>query len=81
MTQDEHWQTMFDAYMKFMEDNKRCPSKYKAEERKLVNWLKYNRKMRNKGLLDEARLAKLSELFELSEKYRRVNQHAYLNGN
>ena len=81
MTQDERWQTMFDAYMKFMKDNKRCPSKYKAEERKLVNWLKYNRKMRNKGLLDEARLAKLSELFELSEKYRRVNQHAYLNGN
>lgn len=49
MTQEEHWQTMFDAYMKFMKDNKRCPSKYKAEERKLVNWLKYNRKMRNKG--------------------------------
>ena len=39
MTQDEHWQTMFDAYMKFMKDNKRCPSKYKAEERKCVNWL------------------------------------------
>lgn len=55
MTQEEHWQTMFDAYMKFMKDNKRCPSKYKPEDRKLVNWLKYNRKMRNKGLLDEAR--------------------------
>ena len=79
MTQNERWLSMFNTYMDFIRTNKRCPSKYKPEERNLVNWAKYNRKMRNKGLLDEARLQKLSELTALSAQYRRVNQHAYLN--
>ena len=42
---------MFNSYIDFIKTNKRCPSKYKPEERNLVNWAKYNRKMRNKGLL------------------------------
>ena len=45
---------------------------------KLVNWLKYNRKMRNKGLLGESRLKRLNELLKEAESYRRVNQHQYL---
>lgn len=45
---------------------------------KLVNWLKYNRKMRNKGKLSEDRLKQLDELLKEAESFRRVNQHQYL---
>ena len=45
---------------------------------RLVNWLKYNRKMRNKGKLSENRLKQLDELLREAESYRRVNQHQYL---
>lgn len=45
---------------------------------KLVNWLKYNRKLRNKSKLSDDRLKKLEELLEEAEAYRRVNQHQYL---
>ena len=79
MTQNERWLSMFDTYMDFIRTNKRCPSKYKPEDRNLVNWAKYNRKMRNKGLLSDDRLRKMAELADLSAEYRRVNQHAYLN--
>lgn len=78
MTQDERWQQMWNAYMKFMKRNKHCPSKYKDEDKALVNWAKYNRKQRNKGLLSPTRLAKFKELCDMATQFRRVNQHAYL---
>lgn len=78
MPHDEHWLQRWHAYTDFIETNKRCPSKYKPEERDLVNWAKSNRKLRNKGLLSAVRLEKFNQLTALSQKYRRVNQHAYL---
>ncbi len=64
--------------MAYLETNKRRPSKYHPEDMRLVNWLKYNRKMRNKGKLNEERSKLLDELLEKAENYRRVNQHQYL---
>ncbi len=75
---DEHWLEMWEAYMAYLQTNKRRPSKYHPEDMKLVNWLKYNRKMRNKGKLSEDRLKQLNELLKEAESFRRVNQHQYL---
>lgn len=47
MTHDERWMSMWQSYMDFMKENGRRPSKYKPEERTLVNWLKHNRKLVN----------------------------------
>lgn len=79
MTQDERWLMKWQQYMNFMEKNKRCPSKYKPEDMTLVNWAKHNRKIRNKGLMEESRKEKFKKLCEVAASYRRVNQHAYLN--
>ena len=75
---DEHWLEMWEAYMAYLRTNKRRPSKYHPEDMKLVNWLKYNRKMRNKGKLSQDRLKQLDELLKEAESFRRVNQHQYL---
>ena len=78
MMKDEHWLETWEAYMADLKKNKHRPSKYHPEDRKLVNWLKYNRKVRNKGLLSESRMKKLEELLKVAEQFRRVNQHQYL---
>lgn len=80
MTQDERWAYMYRRYMRYLEVNKRCPSKYKVRDSKLVNWVKHNRKLRNKGLLKDSRKERFFHLLEVAEKYKRVNQHKYADG-
>ena len=74
MTQDERWQKRYEEVVDFVESNRRNPSKYVAEERLMVHFLKRCRKLMNAGELKEPRLGMFKELLELSEKYRRVNQ-------
>lgn len=80
MTQDERWAMMWDAYMDFLHSLHKRPSKYEPTERDLVNWLKHNRKLNNKGALRPDRKVKLDELLAEAAKYQRVNQHQYTNG-
>ena len=75
MTQEERWMVKYDEVMRFIEDNKRNPSKYNLEERTLVNWIKQQRKLANKGELKEPRLGLFKELLRLSEQYKRKNQY------
>lgn len=76
MTQDELWQSKWQEVVKFIETNKRNPSKHNDEERgRYLNWIKHNRKLMNKGEMKEERVEKFKELVELSEKYKRVNQY------
>ncbi len=76
MTQDELWLSKYQEVVKFIETNKRNPSKYDDTERGLYcNWLRYNKKLYNAGELKEERMDLFKELLELSEKYKRVNQY------
>ncbi len=79
MTLDDIWLQKWQEYMSFLETNKRRPSKYHVEDRRLVNWLKYNRKMFRINKLCEVRKEKLKVLLAEADKYRRVNQHSYYN--
>lgn len=79
MKSDEMWLLKWQEYMSFLEINKRRPSKYHVEDRRLVNWLKYNRKMFRINKLGEDRKEKLNVLLAEANKYRRVNQHGYYN--
>ena len=71
---------MWQKYMDFLHNNKRRPSKYQPEERDLVNWAKHNRKLVNKGVLKADRKTRFDQLVAEAEKYQRVNQHQYVNG-
>ena len=51
MTQEERWKTRYEEVKNFIETNKRNPSKYVAEERLMVHFLKRERKMMNAGKL------------------------------
>ena len=75
MTQEERWNARYKEVRNFIETNKRNPSKYVAEERLMVHFLKRGRKMINAGELPEPRLSQFLELLELCEKYKRKNQY------
>lgn len=75
MTQDERWLARYNEVIKFIEANKRNPSKYVDSERGLRNWVKQQKKLMNAGALKEQRLKMFNELLELGERYRRVNQY------
>ena len=74
MTQYERWQARYEEVKAFIESNHRNPSKYVAEERLMVHFLKRGRKMLNAGELAEPRLSKFLKLLELCERYKRKNQ-------
>lgn len=73
MTQEERWNTRYEEVAGFIKANHRNPSKYVAEERLMVHFLKRGRKMLNAGELAEPRFSQFLELLALCEKYKRVN--------
>jgi len=75
MDQETRWLTRYNEVIKFIEANKRNPSKYVDSERGLRNWVKQQKKLMNAGALDGQRLMMFNELLGLGEKYKRVNQY------
>ena len=60
MTQKERWLIKYNEVKEFIEQNHRNPSKHRIEEHDMLNWLKANRKVLNKGALKEERVEKLT---------------------
>ena len=75
MTHDERWSQQWQALIDFMEANKRRPSKFIDEERRMRNWWKHQQKLLNAGELKTDRIEKFNQLLELGEKYKHVNQY------
>ena len=75
MTQEERWQARYNEVKSFIEENHRNPSKYVAEERLMVHFLKRGRKMLNAGVLKEPRLRLFKELLALVKENKHVNQY------
>lgn len=50
MTQEERWMVKYNEVIDFIEANHRNPSKHRIEEYDMLNWLKANRKVMNKGV-------------------------------
>ena len=75
MTQEERWQIRYDEVVEFIETNHRNPSKHRIEEHDMLNWVKANRKVMNKGKMKAERVEPFMKLLELSEQYRRKNQY------
>ena len=75
MTQDEKWQIQYEQMMRFMETNRRRPSKHRLEEHDMLNWFKSTKKRIAKGDYPQDRLEKFAILMEVADKYRRKNQY------
>ena len=65
----------YEEVVDFIKTNRRNPSKYVAEDRDMLNWLKANRKAMNAGKMKPERVEKFKELLALTEQYRRKNQY------
>ena len=74
MRQDEAWIQKYEEAMEFMELNHRNPSRHRLEEHDILNWIKHNRKVMNKGEMKEERVEKFKVLLGKVEGNRRVNQ-------
>ncbi len=75
MDQDTRWLTRYNEVIKFIEANKRNPSKHRIEEHDMLNWVKANRKLLNAGSLKAERVEPFQQLLGLIEKYKRLNQY------
>ena len=76
MDQETRWLTRYNEVKTFIEENHRNPSKYVAEERNMVNFLKHTRKQLNAGTLKAERIEEFRKLQVLMEQCKRVNQYA-----
>lgn len=75
MTQDERWLTRCNEVIEFISSNQRNPSKYRIEEHDMLNRVKANRKVMNKGEMKEKRVESFRELMEMMELCKRKNQY------
>ncbi len=73
--QDERWNNRYEKVKSFIETNHRNPSKHRIEEHDMLNWVKHNRKVMNKGAMKEERLEKFNALLALIEENKRKNQY------
>lgn len=75
MTQEERWLINYNEVMGFIRANCRNPSKHRIEEHDMLNWLKANRKLMNKGEMKGDRIDRFNELLAKIEEYKRKNQY------
>ena len=75
MTKDEKWIKNYEEVVRFIETNKRNPSKHRIEEHDYLNWIKANRKVLNAGKMKPERETLFEKLKALKEEYKRVNQY------
>ena len=76
MTHEERWIKQYDDVMDyFLAENHRNPSRHRLEEHDMLNWVKQQRKLKNKGELKAERAEMLERLLSLWEEYKRVNQY------
>ena len=71
------WHVRYAEALRFVEANRRCPSKYADEQHPVFNWIKYNRKRLAHGLQPATRIERMQQLLTTMERYRRLNNYAY----
>ena len=75
MDQETRWLMRYNEVKRFIEENKRNPSKYRIEEHDMLNWVKQQRKLVNAGALKEERMEAFKRLMEIWEENKRKNQY------
>lgn len=78
-SQQELWDHMYQKIINYMQVHERRPSKYRPEDKKMVNWMKFNKKRMARNLMPAERIEKFQQLLEMAKMYQRVNQYEYVN--
>ena len=74
MTQEEKWLNNYREVVQYMDTYHRNPSKHRIEDHLMLNWLKHQRKLMNKGELKPDRVVMFRRLMEKIDRLKRVNQ-------
>ena len=59
---EENWLKGYETLKNYIEEHKQLPNKKKVENRGLLNWWKYNKKLAKLDKLSEEKLQMLQEL-------------------
>lgn len=78
MGAEKNWNMKWQEIMDYMDRLKRRPSKHRMEDHKMLNWIKYNKKVKARGKMSAERVEKFNRLLALADNYRKVNQNAYM---
>lgn len=73
---DMKWKQHCEEVKRYVSTRNRRPSKYKVDDHRMVNWIKFNRKLYNQGRMSEERRRIFEQLLSLLDKVKHVNQHA-----
>lgn len=79
-SQNIRWEQNLATIRQFIEENKCLPSKHRIEEHRMLNWLKYNRKLVAQGKLSPERQEKFEQLLATAANYHKINQYSYISG-
>mgnify|MGYP002620981915 FL=1 len=74
MTQEERWNKRYDEVVTYMNRYHRNPSKHRIEDHLMLNWMKHQRKLMNRGDLSPDRVERFRALMAKGERYKRENQ-------
>ena len=75
MNRDESWNKKYNELWQFVTDHRRGPTRHHFEEKRMLNWLKYNRKLLNKDELSPKKKLLIERLKALISSFNRVNQY------
>lgn len=75
MDQETRWLMRYNEVKRFIEENKRNPSRHRIEEHDMLNWVKQQRKLVNKGEMRPKRMEAFKRLMEIWEENKRKNQY------
>ena len=77
MTADERWDKNYAALMRYMQDNRRRPSKYDLAQHRILNWFKFNKRCLARGKMPAHRIERFNYLLSVAANVQRLNQYAY----
>ena len=75
MDQETRWLMRYNEVKRFIEEDKRNPSKHRIEEHDMLNWVKQQRELVNAGKMKPERVEAFKKLSALMEENKRVNQY------
>ena len=72
----QNWFRNYELLKAYVKENKHLPGKRRVENRGLLNWWKYNRKLILQGKLDKERVQMLDELGQMRDMPRSTQLYA-----
>lgn len=72
----QNWFRNYEFLKAYVKENKHLPGKRRVENRGLLNWWKYNRKLILQGKLDKERVQMLDELGQMRDMPRSTQLYA-----